>query len=261
VAVGTGLGNYTISYHAGSLTVNKANTGASVSSSSDPSTSGHSVTFTATVTGTGATGTVTFKDGETTLGSSTLSNGTATYTTSTVSVGSHSITAVYGGDANFAGSTSSAVDPTVKPAVGLRWGLIAWILPAAAVVGLFFLLVISRRRRKRSAGANVISRDVEVTIDDAGKTHGDADPVVTYHISSGSLAAGDAFTGAIARVAGEGVGTYAIQQGTLALNSNYNLTFVPGTFTIGIRRKRSAGPNVISKRKRPAGANRTPATR
>jgi hypothetical protein len=147
-ALGTGLGNYTISYHAGSLTVNKANIGASVTSLSDPSNSGHSVTFTATVTGTGATGTVTFKDGGTTLGSGKLSSGTATYTTSILSVGSHTITAVYSGDGNFAGSTSSAVDLTVKPAAGLTWGLISGILAATAVVGLFFLLVIFRRRRK-----------------------------------------------------------------------------------------------------------------
>ena len=147
-AMGTSLGNYTISYHGGSLTVNKANTSAIVSSLSDPSTSGHSVTFTATVTGTGATGTVTFKDGETLLGSGTLSNGTATYATSTLSVGDHSITAVYDGDANFAGSTSSPVTLTVKAARGVIWGLIAGIIAAGVLVSLFFLLLIFRRRRK-----------------------------------------------------------------------------------------------------------------
>ena len=63
-----------------------------------------SVTFTATVTN-GATGTVTFKDGTTTLGTGTVSNGTATYTTSTLTIGSHSISAVYGGDGNYLAST------------------------------------------------------------------------------------------------------------------------------------------------------------
>ena len=69
-AVGTGLSNYNITYVNGSLTVNKASIGLSMSSSADTSTQGRLVTFTATVTGTGATGTVTFQDGETTLGSS-----------------------------------------------------------------------------------------------------------------------------------------------------------------------------------------------
>src|SRR5205085_1810660 len=46
------------------------------------------------------TGTVTFKDGATTLGTGTLSGGSATFSTSTLSVASHSVTAVYGGDTN-----------------------------------------------------------------------------------------------------------------------------------------------------------------
>ena len=104
---------------------------------------------------------MTFKDGETILGSSTLTNGRATYSTSTLSVGSHSITAVYDGDTAFAGSTSSAVDLTVKAAAGLSWALIGGILVGAAVVGLFFLLVIFRRRRRHPSGANVVSRDIE----------------------------------------------------------------------------------------------------
>jgi putative nucleotidyltransferase with HDIG domain len=210
-AVGTGLSNYDITYVNGSLTVNKASIGLSMSSSVGTSTQGHSVTFTATVTGTGATGTVTFGDGETTLGSSTLSNGTATYTISTLSVGSHSITAIYSGDANFAGSTSSTIDLTTKAATGLSWALIAGILAAAAVVGLFFLLLVFRRRRKHPSDANVTSRGNEVTVDDAGKDHGDADLILTYPASSDSLAAENAFTGYPALATVEDVGTYSIQ--------------------------------------------------
>ena len=67
--------------------------------------------------GTGTpTGTVTFKDGSTTLGSPVaLSGGTATISTSQLAVGSHSITAVYGGDTNFTTSTSSALHPDRQP--------------------------------------------------------------------------------------------------------------------------------------------------
>jgi hypothetical protein len=39
----------------------------------------------------------------------------------------------------------------------------------------------------------------------------------------------------LSRAAGENVGTYAIGQGTLALNSNYALTFVGADLTINTR--------------------------
>jgi hypothetical protein len=59
------------------------------------------VTFTATVSLTSSsgtpTGTVTFKDGSTTLGSSPLSGGSASYSTSSLATGGHSISAVYSG--------------------------------------------------------------------------------------------------------------------------------------------------------------------
>ncbi len=59
------------------------------------------------------TGTVTFQDGAATLGTGTLSGGNATLTTSGLGAGVHSITAIYGGDANFANSTSPALTQTV----------------------------------------------------------------------------------------------------------------------------------------------------
>jgi len=63
------------------------------------------------------TGTVTFKDGPSILGTGTLDgSGQARFTISTLAVGSHAITASYGGDATFTGSTSSALTQTVKKA-------------------------------------------------------------------------------------------------------------------------------------------------
>ena len=92
-----------------------AGTATTVTSSQNPSTYGQSVTFTATVTGASPTGTVTFKDGSTTLGAGTLNGGTATYSTSSLAVGSHGIAAVYGGDGNNTGSTSATLTMTVNP--------------------------------------------------------------------------------------------------------------------------------------------------
>jgi hypothetical protein len=79
------------------------------------------VTITATIAavspGAGTpTGTVTFKDGATVLATGALSGGTARFTTSALGAGNHSITAVYNGDTNDQGSTSSALTETVNRA-------------------------------------------------------------------------------------------------------------------------------------------------
>jgi Bacterial Ig-like domain (group 3)/Beta-propeller repeat/Transmembrane protein 131-like N-terminal len=90
--------------------VDKATTTTTLTSSLNPSNFGQSVTFTATVkpqfSGT-VKGTVTFYDGTTALKTVSLSGGVAKYTTSTLTSGSHSITAMYNGNANFIGSSAS----------------------------------------------------------------------------------------------------------------------------------------------------------
>ncbi len=105
-------------------TVNQSGTTTTLASSQNPSSFGQSVTFTATVSGSGGTptGTVTFKDGATTLGSGTLDgSGQATFTTASLALGSHSITAVYGGDGSFTGSTSAVLVQSVDvPADSLK---------------------------------------------------------------------------------------------------------------------------------------------
>ena len=94
-----------------------ANSATALASSQNPSTFGQSVTFTATVTPASAGGTVTFKDGATTIGTATIGHGSGSIAVSNLSVGSHSLTAVYGGDSNYAGSTSDTVTQTVNQAL------------------------------------------------------------------------------------------------------------------------------------------------
>ncbi|WP_030356027.1 Ig-like domain-containing protein, partial [Streptomyces scopuliridis] len=82
---------------------------------------GQPKTLTATVTavppGAGTpTGTVSFFDGATLLGTATLSGGVATFSVSTLGIGSHSLTAVYNGSPNFTGSTSPVDIQTVTQA-------------------------------------------------------------------------------------------------------------------------------------------------
>src|SRR5439155_13694765 len=83
-----------------------------------------------------------------------------------------------------------------------------------------------------TANFTTTARPITVTADAKTKMYGNMDPALTYQITSGSLVVGDSFTGALTRVAGEAVGTYAIQQGTLALSSNYQLTYVGANLTI-----------------------------
>ncbi len=97
--------------------VNQASTATTLSSGVNPSVFGQTITFTATVqppAGTTATGTVTFLDGSTSVGSATLAGNSAQLTVSSLTVGTHSITAMYAGNANLLPSTSVALSQTVN---------------------------------------------------------------------------------------------------------------------------------------------------
>ena len=91
--------------------VAQAATATTVASSKNPSNPGQSVTFTATVTSAYATptGTVTFSQGATTLGTATLAGGKAKLAVTSLTAGSDTVTATYGGTANFSGSSGSIV--------------------------------------------------------------------------------------------------------------------------------------------------------
>ena len=70
---------------------------------------GYSATLTATVSPAAASGTVTFHQGNSTLGVATLAGGTATFTNTFLSAGPQTLTAVYSGDTTYLSSTSSPI--------------------------------------------------------------------------------------------------------------------------------------------------------
>jgi hypothetical protein len=112
-----GDGNFNPHSSTVSRTVGKASSSTKLASSSNPSTHGHAVTFTATASPEYAgvpSGKITFKNGSTTLATVTMASGKATYTTSSLAVGTHSITSVYSGDGNFKGSISAALSEKVN---------------------------------------------------------------------------------------------------------------------------------------------------
>lgn len=104
--------------------VSGATTSVALASSLNPSAYAQQVSFAATVTGRGPTGTVTFTDmtANTTLGTATLfgsatsATATATFSTSSLTVGSHQIIASYPGDTSNNSSTSAVISQTVTKA-------------------------------------------------------------------------------------------------------------------------------------------------
>ncbi len=136
-AVYSGDASFTTSTSAStSQIVNQAGTTTALAGPTSPSAYGPALTFTATVgpvaPGAGTpTGSVTFEDGTQTLGTRTLAGGTLSLTISTLPAGSHSITAVYSGDANFITSTSVPCTQTITAVAPT----ITWKTPTAITYG------------------------------------------------------------------------------------------------------------------------------
>ena len=87
-----------------------------------------------------------------------------------------------------------------------------------------------------SGTLSMAPRDITVMADARTKVYGETDPVLTFSVGGLGLASGDGlssvFTGALIRATGDTVagGPYAISQGSLAANSDYNLTGFSGDF-------------------------------
>lgn len=88
-------------------------------------------------------------------------------------------------------------------------------------------------------GVSIAKKAVTVTADSKEKKKGEADPELTYTVTG--LVGSDRLTGALTRQAGEDVGTYKIEKGTLA-GANYEITFTSANLTIN---KKSGCGSVI----------------
>jgi len=117
---GTAAGNYTVTLTAAAnVTITQASSATVLTTSTATPSQTVPLTLTATVSdsSTGSTGsptgTVSFYDGATLLGTSPVNAGVATLATPVLPLGAATLTAVYGGDTNFAASTSSGVGETV----------------------------------------------------------------------------------------------------------------------------------------------------
>ncbi len=83
-----------------------------------------------------------------------------------------------------------------------------------------------------TAIGEVTALEIVVTPDaNQSKIYGATEPTFTYTFAP-DLIGDDVFTGALSRVAGDDVGTYAYDLGTLSAGGNYALTLTSGTFEI-----------------------------
>lgn len=192
------------------VTITQATGALNLASSLNPSLVGDSVTFTATLSPVTA-GSVTFKNGASTLGTATLdSTGVATFTTSALAAGAHSITAVFAGNADVSAVTSAVLTQTVDK------------LPATVVLN---NLLASYDGTAKSAGANTLPAGLPVSF--------------TYNGSSTAPTA----VGSYAVVAtvnsptyqGSASGTFVIQKGTAVITiTNVNHFFDGNAKSVGV---------------------------
>ena len=192
-------------------------------------------------------------------------SGVAVFSTGALTVSSHSITATYPGDAINLASTSSALLQTNIPALlGITANNAAKTYDGlgftggngvtysgfvngetSAVLGGTLSYGVTSQNATNAGSYTIIPSGqtsanyaisytngtltinplgVTVTANGQTKAYGASDPALTYS-STPALVSGDSFSGALSRVTGESVGSYAITQGSLSLSANYTLTY------------------------------------
>lgn len=160
-----------------------------LSASTTASKYGDDVTFTAAVNGTAPAGTVTLRDGPTTLGSTPLIDGKATLAVSSLSVGTHTVIAAYSGDDNYAPGTSSGLGVTI----GKRGSVTALAAsPAAPQYG--DAVTLAATVSGKSPSGQVTFKDGTTVIGNGTLADGQA-VIVTASLAIGSHSVSAAYAG------------------------------------------------------------------
>lgn len=148
-----------------SITIQQAATTTSLLSSASPSIVGQTITLTAGVSSTAgnSTGSLSFMDGSTVLGSVPVgSNGSGVLTTTSLSFGAHSLTAVYSGDTNHTASHSAAINEQIVEASNPS--VVSSLNPSVAGLGVVF--------NARVAGVGTLVPTGSVIFNDGAATLG-----------------------------------------------------------------------------------------
>ena len=193
-----------------SQVVMAAGTTVTLSSSANPSVTGSAVAFSAGVTSKGenATGSVTFMDGSTTLGTGFVTKGVATFSISSLTAGQHAIVARYGGDAGTQVSVSNVLVQVVQNKTGIS--LVSSLNPALTLQGIVLTATVTNGA---SATGVVTFTDGVTQIGSANLASGG-----TAVLSLASLAAGSH-----ALVASYGGDSYNLPSATAALTQTVQL--------------------------------------
>ncbi|MFW0718302.1 MBG domain-containing protein [Pedobacter sp. N23S346] len=245
-------GNYTLTYISADLTIGAKTvtvTAAAKSKTYGDADPALTYTFAPALTGTDTfTGSLTRSPGENvvtySINQGTLAlngNYTLTYISADLTIGAKTVTVTAAAKSKTYGDADPALTYTFAPALtgtdtftgsltrspGENVGTYAINQGTLALNGNYTLTYIS-------ADLTIGAKTVTVTAAAKSKTYGDADPALTYTFAP-ALVGTDTFTGSLTRLPGENVGTYAINQGTLALNGNYTLTYISADLTIGAK--------------------------
>jgi gliding motility-associated-like protein len=81
-----------------------------------------------------------------------------------------------------------------------------------------------------NSAARIVPLDILVKAEAQTKIYGEEDPYFTY--VNDPLVGADTFMGSLERVAGENIGDYQINQGSLLLDPNYTIVYTPNTLKI-----------------------------
>lgn len=247
---------------------------ATITSSAASSVFNQSVTFTATVSPSTATGTMQFRDGATNLGSPVaIAGGTASVSTSTLSVGSHTISAVYTPGSGFAAGTVTSVTQTVgKAAATVTLGSLAPTytgspLSATATTTPAGLTVGFTYDGSATAPTNAGSYAVVGTVNDPNYAGSASGTLIIAKASQGALslsgnpasaAYGSSFT--VTPAGGSGTGAFTVTATGACSNTGNSVTMTSGTGTCAITLDRAGDTNHLAATQISASVTATRAT-
>jgi hypothetical protein len=109
-------------------------TSVAAGSSANPSALGGSVSLTATLTPSSATGSVEFFDGPTSLGSAPVVAGVASLAVSSLTMGTHAITASFSGTGGYASSTSPSYSQEIRASIVASAGANGTVAPSGTTL-------------------------------------------------------------------------------------------------------------------------------
>lgn len=115
------------------------------------------------------------------------------------------------------------VDYTISPST-YSWTNVFSATPTVTGIGKY-------KGTKTGVTLSITQKNLTIIADNGqSKVYGASDPVFTY--TATGLCSGGQISGALGRAAGENVGSYAINIGTLTAGSNYTIDFTSKNFTI-----------------------------